>query len=232
MLGSSAAMAGATGNAGAVTEYMFRGVEQSTGAAVQGGLDYASDTGFYAGTWVSNTNFAPISFTGTQVTYETDLYAGFAKKFGAVGVDAGLMYYYYRNDTALNTLEVYVGASFGPATIKAYYTPEYFGAVNARGDEEAGMYVTASAALPLSSTLTLTPQVGFSSGDGPKIFFGNNRTTGRPDGEYVDYSLTLTKSLDNGFAFSFAVVGTNLDTTLFPKDEEKVVLGLKKTFDL
>ena len=54
---SPAAFAGATANLGAVSEYMFRGVEQSAGVAAQGGLDFSTDLGFYAGTWVSNTSF-------------------------------------------------------------------------------------------------------------------------------------------------------------------------------
>lgn len=232
LLGSSSAMAGTTGNAAAVTEYMFRGVEQSSGAALQGGLDYAHDSGFYIGTWVSNTSFAAPAPNPATVTYETDVYGGWTTKVGGLGLDFGAIYYYYRDATELNTLEAYIGASFGVVSAKAYYTTEYFGTVDATGDEVEGLYVTASAALPLSDTLTLTPQVGFSSGDGPEIFFGNAPGTTTPDGEYLDYSLTLTKSLDNGFSFSFAAIGTTLDTTLFASDNEKIVLGLKKTFDL
>src|SRR3546814_19154397 len=40
---SGSALAAATGNVGGFSEYMFRGVEQSNGAAVQGGLDYRSE---------------------------------------------------------------------------------------------------------------------------------------------------------------------------------------------
>jgi uncharacterized protein (TIGR02001 family) len=230
VLASPAAMAGVTGNVGAVSEYVFRGVEQSNGAAAQGGIDWSHASGFYAGTWVSNTNFT--GYNGEQVTYETDVYGGYTFKVGGVGLDAGLLYYYYRNDTGLNTLEAYLGATLGPVTGKVYYTPEYFGALDSSGDDAAGLYVTLSAALPLSDTLTFTPQVGMSSGDGPEAFFGNDPDTLAPDGEYIDYSLTLTKALDAGMSFSFAVIGTTLDTDLYPQDDEKVVVGLKKTFDL
>lgn len=232
MLGSTVASAGVTGNAGAFSEYMFRGVEQTGGVAVQGGIDWVTDSGFYAGTWVSNTNFAPVSPTGTQVSYETDLYAGYGFKAGSVGLDVGAVYYYYRNDTGYNTVELYAGLTAGPVAVKAFFTDDYFGTVDAQGDEAGGIYVTASAALPLSDTLTLTPQIGSTSGDGPEIFFGNNPDSGQPDGEYMDYSLTLAKTLDNGMTFSFAVIGTDLDTNLFPEDDEKIVVGLKKSFDL
>src|SRR5688572_22242697 len=186
-------MAGVTGNAGAVTTYLYRGVEQSFGSAVQGGLDWTHTSGFYAGTWVSNTEFLATDGV-TLVSYETDFYGGYTFKVGEIGLDAGLLYYYYRDDTALNTIEAYVGATVGPVTGKVYYTPEYFGVTDASGDEVGGLYVTVAAALPLSETLTFTPQVGMSSGDGPDAFFDFN-ATGEPDGEYVDYSLTLTKTL-------------------------------------
>lgn len=235
-LASPAAMAGVTGNVGAVSEYLYRGVEQSNGAAVQGGADWAHDSGIYAGTWVSTTNFVgstdALGEPDLTVSYETDFYAGYTFKVGGVGVDAGLLYYYYREQTALNTLEAYIGATLGPVTAKVYYAPEYFGALDASGDDADGLYVTLSAALPLSDTLTITPQVGMSSGDGPEAFFGADPDTGEPDGEYVDYSLTLTKALDAGMSFSFAVVGTTLDTDLVPQDDEKLVVGFKKTFDL
>lgn len=42
-------------NIGAVSNYMWRGVTQTQdGAAVQGGLDFSHESGFYAGTWASN----------------------------------------------------------------------------------------------------------------------------------------------------------------------------------
>jgi uncharacterized protein (TIGR02001 family) len=231
VLASPAAMAGVTGNVGAVSAYVYRGVEQSLLAdpAVQGGIDWTHDSGFYLGTWMSPVLFAGPG--GNIVSYETDVYGGFTFKVGDIGLDAGLLYYYYRDETYFNTLEAYLGATIGPVTAKVYYTPEYFGVVDADGDDVGGLYATVSAAFALSKTLTLTPQVGMSQGDGPETFFGVDEN-GDPDGEYVDYSLTLTKTLDNGFAASFAVIGTNLDTDLYPQDDEKIVVGLKKTFDL
>lgn len=45
-------------NIGVVSNYIFRGVTQTQdGAAVQGGLDFAHESGFYAGAWASNVDF-------------------------------------------------------------------------------------------------------------------------------------------------------------------------------
>lgn len=45
-------------NIGVVSNYMWRGVTQTQdGAAVQGGLDFTHESGFYMGTWASNVDF-------------------------------------------------------------------------------------------------------------------------------------------------------------------------------
>lgn len=201
---SGSALAGATGNAGAYSSYMFRGVDQGSGAAVQGGVDVATDGGLYAGTWVSNLGGG---------AYETDLYAGFT----AGGFDIGYIFYGYRDNTKLNMSEVYAGYSASGFSGKVYYSPE-FGAT-----EDEGIYATASYAIALSDSLALTPQVGFSTGDGVEIALGGTEDS------YMDYSLTLSKTLDAGFTFSFAVVGNSEEDIL---GKEQLVIGLKKGFSL
>ncbi|WP_051278001.1 TorF family putative porin [Solimonas flava] len=207
----------ATGNVGAFSEYLYRGVEQSNGAAIQGGIDYAHDSGLYIGTWASNTDFAGSQGT---VSDEIDVYGGCTHSFGAVTIDVGAYFYYYRDDTSLDTIEYYLGLSAGRFGAKAYYTGDYF------GTDEDGFYVTANYALPLGDTLALTPQVGYSVGDGPRAFVVAAFDP-EPSDHYLDYSLTLTKTLDDGLSFSLALIGTDLHD-----DDEKVVVGLKKTFEL
>ena len=60
-------------NVGMVTEYFFRGITQ-TGEkfAVQGGLDYAHNSGVYLGAWGSNVDFGD----GDEASSEVDLMAG------------------------------------------------------------------------------------------------------------------------------------------------------------
>ncbi len=57
---SAPAFAGATGNVGVFSDYIFRGISQTGGAAaVQGGLDYSHASGLYAGTWISTSVATP-----------------------------------------------------------------------------------------------------------------------------------------------------------------------------
>ncbi len=202
------AQAALTGNGGVFSEYLFRGVEQSNGVAVQGGLDYSHELGFYAGTWISNLD-AGLGFG----SYETDIYGGYTTRlFDLFNVDAGLLYYYYADVSAPNTLEGYLGVTAGPVSVKGSYTQAYF------GSSESAFYVTANTAYSFTDTLALIPQVGFSAGDGVKALFKK---------DYVDYSLNLAKTWEYGITLSFGAFGTSIDG-----DDLKLLLGVKKTFEL
>lgn len=62
-------------NAGAVTDYRYRGLSQSRlEPAVQGGADFTQG-GFYAGTWASTIKWTKDSGGGGDV--EVDLYGGY-----------------------------------------------------------------------------------------------------------------------------------------------------------
>jgi len=90
-LGSTASYAEVTANAAATSNYLWRGQEQTGGdAAVSGGIDYVNESGFYAGTWVSNASWAD------EMTYELDLYAGFGGDINEnISYDVGYIYYAY-----------------------------------------------------------------------------------------------------------------------------------------
>ena len=52
-----------TGNVGLFSQYIFRGLTQTNRKpAIQGGFDYAHESGFYAGVWASNISWITDSF--------------------------------------------------------------------------------------------------------------------------------------------------------------------------
>jgi uncharacterized protein (TIGR02001 family) len=226
-LASTGALAGSlTGNVGAVSDYMFRGVDQSFGAAVQGGVDYGFDFGLYTGLWVSN------SLAGGG--NEADVYAGYGLKLGEFDLDGGIIYYGYTEDTETggtnrDYAEVYVGGGIGPVALKVFYAPEFGGdtggAVSGDPEKNDLLYATAQFTLSLNDTLSFIPQVGFSSGDGAKDAFGD---------EYIDFSITAVKQMKDDLSASLAVIGTDRDNVGTPdnKDNPKFVIGLKKGFDI
>ncbi|MDQ5847403.1 MAG: TorF family putative porin, partial [Pseudomonadota bacterium] len=82
-----------TGNASLVSEYRFRGIDQTFGKpAFQGGFDYAHSSGIYVGNWNSNVN-SGAGFPHSNL--EMDFYGGWKKAFGDFGLDVGAIYYMY-----------------------------------------------------------------------------------------------------------------------------------------
>ena len=128
-LTSGAASAEVTANATVASNYIWRGVTQtSDGAAGQGGIDWGHDSGLYAGTWVSNIDFSDFSsptdpgWAGFARGYEMDLYGGFAGEAGGFGYDLGAAYYMYPIFPGINFTEVYASGTFSVVTIGVNYT--------------------------------------------------------------------------------------------------------------
>lgn len=87
-----------TANASATSNYIWRGLTQTTNeAAVQGGIDYAHESGFYAGTWASNVNYG----AGDVYSYEHDMYFGFSGESDGIAYDFGYLYYNYDDEAKL-----------------------------------------------------------------------------------------------------------------------------------
>lgn len=213
---SGAAMAGVTGNVGVVSEYVYRGVSQGTGGdpAVQGGIDYAHDSGFYAGVWSSSLAGGTGSGTGS---YEIDGYLGFGGTAGSFGYDIGALYYGYPKSKEaggadIGTLEFHIKGSVGPVAVTYNYSDDWF------DSGESAQYVNGALSLPISETLSFDLAVGYSFGDYYKA----------ADAEYVDYGVSLSKTLNEGLSASFAIVGSDIDGD----DDPRFIVGAKYDFSL
>lgn len=152
MCGSAAAEFAA--NIGATSNYVWRGVTQTDdAAAISGGLDYAHDSGVYAGLWASNVDF------GDDTTAEVDLYAGFANELGnGLGYDFGLLYFAYPgSNDEIDFLEVVGALSFGPVTAGVNYT------VYKEDDDadENDVYYHISASTEVAPTWSLGATIGY-----------------------------------------------------------------------
>lgn len=116
---SGTAIGQVTGNVSVVSNYFFRGITQTDdGAAIQGGFDFADDSGFYSGVWLSNVDF------GGKEDAEVDLYAGYGGTFGDSGVswDVGAIYYLYPGGGDLDYGETYFGLGFGLLSASVAWT--------------------------------------------------------------------------------------------------------------
>ena len=98
-------------NVALTTDYVWRGVSQNLeDPAIQGGFDYAHDSGFYIGIWGSS-----VDFQGPEST-ELDIYGGWSTEFeNGVGFDVGFIEYTYHGDDGAsdaNFTEYYAGLSY------------------------------------------------------------------------------------------------------------------------
>lgn len=108
-----------TGNVGAVSNYFFRGITQTDdGPAIQGGFDFAAESGFYSGVWLSNVDF------GGKEDAEANLYAGYGGAFGESGLtwDVGAIYYLYPGGGDLDYAETWFGLGYGLLSASVAYT--------------------------------------------------------------------------------------------------------------
>lgn len=111
MMVCSPATAEISGNVALQSDYVWRGISQNMeDPSIQGGLDYANESGFYAGLWG-----ASVDFGGPEST-ELDLYAGWSTELNnGLGVDLGIIEYtYHGGDGAgdANFTEYYLGLSY------------------------------------------------------------------------------------------------------------------------
>jgi uncharacterized protein (TIGR02001 family) len=191
------------GNVALTSNYVWRGTSQSAQSyAIQGGFDYAHESGFYAGTWGSNVNFGSAGDTD-GANMELDLYGGYKFTAGGIGWDVGVLQYKYPgadSDLEIDFLEYYVGGSYGPFSIKYFYAGDYQGNLT----DKSASYLDLAATFDLGQGFGLGLHYGLSSGDGIEDAFGDT---------YNDYKVSLTKAVGS-FTFGIAYSDTDLDPAI------------------
>lgn len=212
------AHAGVTANIAAVSDYFFRGINQGNGAAVQGGVDYANDSGPYAGTWISNVDF------GGKANSEVDLYGGFTGDAGPLNYDASLLYYWYPGAGGnaqggdLDYAEASFKLSAGIITGTVAYT--VWGETHNAPFDTKDLYYSLAADLPLSD------------GFGLSLFVGRYDFDHKLDGQTASYNhggVSLTKDVGDFGTFNVNLEETD-KTVLESGQGPHVWLGWSKEF--
>jgi uncharacterized protein (TIGR02001 family) len=187
------------------SDYRFRGISQTDrGAAVQGSIDFASETGLFAGVWASNLDFNDPGDTSIEV----DLYAGYSYAFSdTTSATLKAIYYAYPDqDNALpdyDYWEFVAGLShdFGKFALGAElaYSPDFFGEV---GDALA---LTGTLTVPLCDELWFFDGGVSASGHLGEQWFDEPLLI-----DYLYYDLGLSASAGI-FTLDVRWVGTDLD---------------------
>ncbi len=221
-----------TYNVGLYSQYIFRGLTQ-TGEkpAIQGGVDYAHSSGFYAGAWASNISWLEDNSTYDSSSLELDLYGGFANTIGdtGIGYNVGLLQYVYPGDkksgsTPAGTTEVYGSLSYSwiSAKVSVIASANGFGVSKADGT----WYAELNANYPIADTgITANAHIGRQdySGTGNEIY------------NYTDWKLGATKAWSNGVNLGAYYTDTNAQASSYTLAGENIadnqfVVFVQKTF--
>jgi len=238
-----------TANVGLFSEYLFRGIAQTSGEpALQGGFDYTHSSGLYAGTWASNISWLEDFGAYSRSSLEWDFYGGYKASFGGTDFfyDLGGLYYYYpgkRLPGVVNAdnFELYGAVGWRWVSVKLSYSlKDYFGArPNANADKTDGsIYVDLTANYPLADTgVTLVGHVGHldvrhDGSDGDSATFGKVG--------YTDWKLGVAYTIPDGPVKGLEVgayySGSNAksrfytDLTGYDTSKDRGVVYVKKTF--
>ncbi|HEX2011254.1 MAG TPA: TorF family putative porin [Roseateles sp.] len=209
-------------NVSLTTDYRYRGISQTRlRPAVQGGIDYAHDSGFYVGAWGSSIKW--IKDAGGDADVEIDVYGGYKTELTkGVALDVGVLTYNYPKNKlhpSANTQEIYGALTLGPATLKySHSVSNLFGFADSKNSQ----YLEAAATIDLFDGYTITPHVGY------------QRVKNNSDFSYTDYSVTVNKEFA-GFVFGLTAVITDTEAYVYaPKNKnlgkDAFVFSVKKTF--
>ena len=176
---STTAFADLSGSATITNDYVWRGMTQGAENALQVGVDYNNDNGFYAGVWTSDVDF------GGDVDREVDLYAGWSGALvdGVLDVTVGYIKYDYQGEE-FDFEEYLVGFSSNGFTVNYYDTVD--------SDTYTVEVIYAVPFITVVDVELIGYEIG---GEGTEVF-----------GQFQDtVGLRLTKELNDRFSVGFNV---------------------------
>lgn len=192
-----------TGNLTLASEYIYRGIGQTNRKpALQGGFDYAHESGVYLGTWGSNISWLSDANSAVSASLEVDVYGGYKGSAGDFSYDVGVLQYYYPGSYPTgynlpNTTEVYVGGGYKTVTLKySHALTDLFGTLTPSGGDTKGSgYLDLTGTYEISG-VTLTAHAGY------------QKVKDYKDASYADWKIGASKELA-GLTFGVAYIDTN-----------------------
>lgn len=218
MAGAPLAQAEVSMNIGATSNYVWRGVTQTDNeAAIQGGIDFSHESGFYLGAWASNVNFpsttatlvrgdgngdgvitvgetAVVTDTVDDGGYELDLYGGLAGEFKEVGYDIGLIYYTYIDSDSANFAEIYGSLSYKWVSAGLAYTIDGEADNSTDPFTEGDIYYWGNVTVPLPKDFSLGLTVGHYEFDEVDDYNHYQVDLGKSFGDWGDVTLSVSQA--------------------------------------
>jgi uncharacterized protein (TIGR02001 family) len=195
-----------TANLGLFTQYIFRGISQTDKKpALQGGFDYAHESGFYVGVWGSNISWISDAAPAVSASIELDLYGGYKKTIGDFSYDIGYLRYQYPGSYPAgfvkpHTDELYAQGGWKFFTLKySHSLGDTFGIADAKNS----YYLDLTGTVPLNDQISLSAHIGRQKFDGASNGVSNNFYS------YTDYKVEGTYALGKEWALGAGYTNSN-----------------------
>jgi len=185
---SGAANAAVEANIGATSNYVWRGVTQtSDDATLQGGVDYSNEEGFSLGAWASDVK--------TVDGYELDIYGAYsAETADGIGYSLGFTQYLYPDaNPDADFLEINGSVTVGPVTAAIAHTISADDA-SIEGDN----YYSLSAGTDLEEGLSLGGTLGYYDYDSGTSYTHAQLDLTKSLGDYGDITASVSKLNNDG----------------------------------
>ncbi|MDH5444796.1 MAG: TorF family putative porin [Gammaproteobacteria bacterium] len=166
-------------DAAVTSDYVWRGISQTNGKpAVQGGLEYITETRWYFGAWVSNTSHGE----NGQNSPEVDYYVGLTGQGISTAYDLGVINYTYPESAGDGFTELYFSFMLEFFTVK-YST-----------SSDVGTYIEASTSfkLPFRKDSSVNFHVGQYQLNNSTDYMDANVSV-----RISEFSLTVSKTTTN-----------------------------------
>jgi uncharacterized protein (TIGR02001 family) len=233
-----------TGNVGLFSQYIFRGLTQTDrDPAIQGGLDYSHESGFYLGTWASNISWLrDFELYKNGGSMEWDFYGGFKSTFGKsdFGYDVGLLYYWYPGDAVSGGIKANTFEAYGALTWK-FLSAKYSYSLDDKTfgvrDSDGTWYLDFSADYPVTDKFNIQAHWG------KQKFKGNsNGQSNDSNASYEDWKIGASYLLPKDFKIGVFYTDTSMSNrqknfyTALPQHggrfigDNTVTVFLQKTF--
>lgn len=226
MVLSMNAQAELSANIGVVSKYMFRGGEESGGPAVQGGIDYGHESGFYAGYWASSLGYSDGDITNSTGV-ENNFYAGFGGEVADFDYAVTLYQYYYIDVEDSDATEIEFALGWGPLSASLTYNP-----TDVAWSNSGDIYTT----LGFDTELPY----GFEFGAMLGYYFYDDDDAGNDKAGFVTTESSNLRHLDLTLSHAIGDTGATMSLTYMigGKDrsdgdiDDTLILGLLYEFDL
>jgi uncharacterized protein (TIGR02001 family) len=228
VMAPNVAQAELTGNIGLMSQYFFRGIQQSPGVSPEFGVDYEHESGLYLGLWSAKVGQDAVDDDPAIVDIEYDIYGGYGTEINGFSLGAGFTLYRYLEsgsdswDSAYD--EINLSAGYGPITVM-YDRGIHRGEASSVSFKKDRDYSVLSVAIEYAGFYGIY-------GSGMDFLKGEfDGTVEKSPGEdHTWVQLGYSTEIYTDTAIDFSILRSSKEAAGGDKDQTTLLLGINKSF--